>query len=111
VRVGPTPRNDQLAMSDALTTLVVDIDVCDPAHAPGVGTPVPGGWTSTQLLERVHWYCVTYPVDTLVVTEVNPSRDVNDHTSLLAQHVITWALAGWSLRLSKRDVREKHSKK
>lgn len=27
----------------------VDIDVLDPAHAPGTGTPEPGGLTTTEL--------------------------------------------------------------
>ena len=33
--------------------LSVDIDVCDPSHAPGTGTPEPGGLTALQLLESV----------------------------------------------------------
>jgi agmatinase len=37
-RVGPYP-----------VYLSVDIDVLDPAHAPGTGTPEPGGLTSREL--------------------------------------------------------------
>ena len=33
--------------------LSVDIDVCDPGHAPGTGTPEPGGLTARQLLDAV----------------------------------------------------------
>src|SRR4051794_8978899 len=33
--------------------LSVDIDVCDPGHAPGTGTPEPGGLTARQLLDSV----------------------------------------------------------
>ena len=33
--------------------LSVDIDVCDPAYAPGTGTPEPGGLTSGALLRAV----------------------------------------------------------
>jgi agmatinase len=33
--------------------LSVDIDVCDPAHAPGTGTPEPGGLSARQLLDAV----------------------------------------------------------
>ncbi len=29
----------------------IDIDVLDPAHAPGTGTPEAGGMTSRELLE------------------------------------------------------------
>ena len=38
--------------------LSVDIDVCDPGHAPGTGTPEPGGLTSRQLLDSVRRICV-----------------------------------------------------
>src|SRR3954452_9153512 len=31
--------------------LSVDVDVCDPGHAPGTGTPEPGGLSARQLLE------------------------------------------------------------
>ena len=33
--------------------LSVDIDVCDPGHAPGTGTPEPGGLTARELLDAV----------------------------------------------------------
>ena len=33
--------------------LSVDIDVCDPGHAPGTGTPEPGGLTARELLDSV----------------------------------------------------------
>jgi agmatinase len=34
--------------------LTVDIDVVDPAYAPGTGTPEPGGFTSRDLLQTLH---------------------------------------------------------
>lgn len=33
--------------------LTIDIDVCDPAYAPGTGTPEPGGISSRELLDAV----------------------------------------------------------
>ena len=33
--------------------LSVDIDVCDPGHAPGTGTPEPGGLTARELLDSI----------------------------------------------------------
>ena len=33
--------------------LSVDIDVCDPGHAPGTGTPESGGLSARQLLDAV----------------------------------------------------------
>ena len=42
--------------------LSVDIDVCDPGHAPGTGTPEPGGLTARQLLDAVRRICLELPV-------------------------------------------------
>ena len=42
--------------------LSVDIDVCDPGHAPGTGTPEPGGLTARQLLDAVSRICYEVPV-------------------------------------------------
>ena len=41
--------------------LSVDIDVCDPGHAPGTGTPEPGGLTARQLLDAVRRLCLELP--------------------------------------------------
>src|SRR4249919_2931197 len=38
--------------------LSVDIDVCDPGHAPGTGTPEPGGLTARELLDAVRRVCL-----------------------------------------------------
>jgi agmatinase len=40
---------DTLGTSDPVD-LSVDIDVLDPAFAPGTGTPEPGGWTTRELI-------------------------------------------------------------
>ncbi len=42
--------------------LSVDIDVCDPGHAPGTGTPEPGGLSARQLLDAVRRICYELPV-------------------------------------------------
>jgi arginase family enzyme len=98
-RVGPNVRREPLVVG-AVTTLVVDIDVADPACAPGVSYPVPGGMTSSELLNVVEATMRTYSVRAVVVTEVNPSRDHNDITSWLAQFVIVKAIEGHHAKLS-----------
>jgi agmatinase len=40
-------------VNSAPTYISVDIDVLDPAHAPGTGTPEAGGMTSRELLEVI----------------------------------------------------------
>src|SRR4249919_3194787 len=42
--------------------LSVDIDVADPGHAPGTGTPEPGGLTARELLDAVRRVCLELPV-------------------------------------------------
>jgi agmatinase len=64
----------------------VDIDVLDPAHAPGTGTPEAGGMTSRELLEILRGLAGTNLVSADVV-EVAPAYDHAEITSLAASHV------------------------
>ena len=60
--------------------LSVDIDVCDPGHAPGTGTPEPGGLTARQLLDAVRRIAYELPVVGVDVVEVSPPYDhADDH--------------------------------
>ncbi len=65
----------------------VDMDVLDPAFAPGVDVPVPGGLTSNELI-----YLVTRiaPLGTVGfdVMEVSPPNDIHDVTSATAAKLI-----------------------
>jgi agmatinase len=64
----------------------VDIDVLDPAHAPGTGTPEAGGLTSRELLEILRGLAGTNLVSADVV-EVAPAYDHADITAVAASHV------------------------
>lgn len=64
----------------------VDIDVLDPAHAPGTGTPEAGGLTSRELLELLRGLAGTRLVGADVV-EVAPPYDHADITAFAASHV------------------------
>ncbi|MEV8638646.1 agmatinase [Streptosporangium sp. NPDC051023] len=64
----------------------VDIDVLDPAHAPGTGTPEAGGLTSRELLEIMRGLAGTELVGADVV-EVAPAYDHAEITSVAASHV------------------------
>jgi len=63
--------------------LTFDIDALDPAFAPGTGTPVPGGLTSSQALEilRGIWMIDFVGMD---IVEVAPDYDHAEITSLVA---------------------------
>jgi agmatinase len=84
--------------------LSVDIDVCDPGHAPGTGTPEPGGLTARQLLDSVRRICLELPVVGLDVVEVSPPYDHADITAALANRVVLEALCAIARR--RQDSRE-----
>ena len=64
----------------------VDIDVLDPAHAPGTGTPEAGGITSRELLEILRGLRGLDIVGADLV-EVAPAYDHAELTGVAASHV------------------------
>jgi proclavaminate amidinohydrolase len=63
-----------------------DIDVCDPAFAPGTGTPAPGGLTSREVLQLLSVVGDLDPVGFDIV-EVCPPFDHSGITALLAAEI------------------------
>ncbi len=84
--------------------LSVDIDVCDPGHAPGTGTPEPGGLTARELLDSVRRICLELPVVGIDVVEVSPPYDHADITAALANRVVLEALS--AIARKRRDERD-----
>jgi agmatinase len=84
--------------------LSVDIDVCDPGHAPGTGTPEPGGLSARQLLDAVRRICYELPVMGIDVVEVAPPYDHADITALLGNRVVLEALSAIARR--RKDARD-----
>lgn len=84
--------------------LSVDIDVCDPGHAPGTGTPEPGGLSARQLLDAVRRICYELPVMGIDVVEVAPPYDHADITALLGNRVVLEALSAIARR--RKDERD-----
>ncbi|NHN57022.1 agmatinase [Calidifontibacter sp. DB0510] len=78
--------------------LSVDIDVCDPGHAPGTGTPEPGGLSARQLLDSVRRICLEQPVVGFDIVEVAPPYDHADITAALANRVVLEALSAIARR-------------
>jgi agmatinase len=62
----------------------VDIDVLDPAFAPGTGTPEPGGMTSRELLAMLRTLSRVVGAD---LVEVAPAYDHAEITGIAAAHV------------------------
>jgi agmatinase len=63
----------------------VDIDVLDPAHAPGTGTPEAGGLTSRELLGVLRSFATLNLVGADIV-EVAPAYDHAQITGIAAAH-------------------------
>ena len=74
-RVGDTP-----------VYISVDIDVLDPAHAPGTGTPEVGGLTTRELV-GVLWGLAGLPIASADVVEVAPAYDHAEITAIAAANI------------------------
>ncbi|MFC5750788.1 agmatinase [Actinomadura rugatobispora] len=74
-------------VQDAPVYLSVDIDVLDPAFAPGTGTPESGGMTSRELLGMLRGLAGLNIVGADVV-EVAPAYDHAEITSIAAAAVV-----------------------
>ncbi len=73
-------------LGDAAIYVSVDIDVLDPAHAPGTGTPEAGGLTSRELLAMLRELADLRVVSADIV-EVAPAYDHAELTGIAASHV------------------------
>lgn len=67
--------------------LTLDIDVVDPAFAPGTGTPEPGGCSSKEIIEAVHLLSELDVVGFDLV-EVSPQLDISERTAILAAKIV-----------------------
>ena len=71
-------------LGDAPVYVSVDIDVLDPAFAPGTGTPEAGGLTSRELLAMLRVLSRVVGAD---IVEVAPAYDHAEITGIAAAHV------------------------
>jgi arginase len=69
-----------------------DVDVCDPAIAPGVGTPVKGGLDYREAHVAMEIIADSGRLLSLDVVEVNPVLDVQNSTAILATELVLSAL-------------------
>jgi len=72
--------------------LSFDLDGVDPEHAPGVGTPVPGGLSLRESHLLCEWAAQTGRLVGMEMVELNPTRDVRNRTGELARWLIESAL-------------------
>jgi agmatinase len=85
-------------VGDGPVFLTVDVDVLDPAFAPGTGTPEPGGMTSGELLMAVRQVAAELDVVGADVVEVIPTGIASvDITALVADRIVRQILNGIAL--------------
>ncbi|HEX3326855.1 MAG TPA: arginase [Actinomycetota bacterium] len=72
--------------------LSLDLDVCDPEIAPGVGTPIRGGLSYREAHLAMELLAEAEILHSIEVVEVNPILDHADETGHLAVELIASAL-------------------
>ena len=77
----------------------LDVDVADPAFAPGTGTPEPGGLSTAEVLWAVRRLAAEVGMVAMDVVEVSPPYDVGPNiTALFARRAVLEALTGTAMR-------------
>ena len=94
---GPNLLQDYVSTFDEIYSSF-DLDVLDPAFAPGVGNPEAVGITSRELFDMIHAFDET-KVTGVDIVELNPYHD-NGSTASLAAKIISTLIA---MNLSKNN--------
>lgn len=81
-------------IGDRPVYLSLDIDVLDPAFAPGTGTPEAGGISSRELLQALHRLGELQVVGFDMV-EISPPYEKGDNTSILGAKILREALLAY----------------
>jgi len=80
------------ASGAAFVHVSLDLDVVDPDHAPGVGTPVRGGLSYREAHLALELVAEAGVLSSLEVVEVNPILDRENETAQLAVELVASAL-------------------
>jgi agmatinase len=70
----------------------IDLDCVDPAFAPGVSVPCPGGISSTDLIYLVK-RAIQSGIIAMDIVELSPDFDLNNITACLAAKIISESIA------------------
>lgn len=90
-------------VGDGPVFLTIDVDVLDPAFAPGTGTPEPGGMTSGDLLWAARTLASALDLVGGDVVEVCPAAiGAADITALVGSRIVHEMLTG--IALGRRDL-------
>jgi arginase len=72
----------------------VDMDALDPVIAPGVGIPLPGGFSYREVLLLAEELGATNLLHSAEIVEVNPVLDIRNQTAKMAVEIIRRLLGG-----------------
>ncbi|MEM3160418.1 MAG: arginase family protein [Nitrososphaera sp.] len=75
------------------TYISIDLDCVDPASAPGVSVPSPGGLTTADLLFLLTKVMAAGNVAGFDIVELSPDYDLNNMTAYLAARILTECIA------------------
>lgn len=64
----------------------LDLDVLDPAFAPGISHYEPGGISTRQLIKTIQK--ISAPIVGADIVELNPTRDISDMTAMVASKLL-----------------------
>ncbi|MGI5912479.1 MAG: agmatinase [Syntrophomonadaceae bacterium] len=81
-------------IGDRPVYLSLDIDVLDPAYAPGTGTPEAGGITSRELLQALH-RLKDLKIVGFDMVEISPPYEKGDNTSILGAKILREVLLAY----------------
>ena len=81
-----------LGRDGAALHVSLDVDVCDPTIAPGVGTPVNGGLTYREAHLMMEAVAGAGRLKSLDLVEINPILDVRNRTAELGTELVLSAL-------------------
>jgi arginase len=87
MRAGPGAMLEAVRSLTSPLYLTLDLDVLDPAFAPGLSHPEPGGLSTRELISLIQ----AIPAGTLVaadLVELNPANDVRDLTARVAAKLV-----------------------
>ena len=97
--IGAVVEEALAAVGSGPVYISVDVDVLDPAFAPGTGTPEPGGLSSRELLWAVRTLASQVDVVGADVVEVLPTLiGSSDITALVGDRIVRETLTGIVLR-------------
>lgn len=71
--------------------LSIDLDAIDPSCAPGVAHPEPGGLTTREVISIIQ--DLPHPLVGADIVELNPQRDLNNITAMVAAKLLKEVLA------------------